>query len=322
MIKRTLIPLLLMAVLLSACAAAKNNAVREAVPGFSSGSGAPEIMPLPAEPPAAADQSAVIGKTAFASQTQQDLTNRLVIRNANLSIIVDDPAVTMDVITKMANTMGGFVVTSNLYQTIKTNQLKVPEAQVTVRVPAEQLDVALSQIKAQVKDPINDIVYENVSGQDVTQEYTDLQSRLRSLEATSTQLQAILNTATKVSDVLSVYNELRSVNEQIEVLKGQIQYYEQSARLSAISVTIQAKAGVQPVTIGGWEPKGVVKDALQKLIRAYQWLADTVIWIVIFFLPIAIPIGLLLFFLIRGIRKWNQKRKSTKDMVGNKPPAA
>jgi len=210
---------------------------------------------------------------------------------------------------KMANSMGGFVVDSNLYQTTTASGLQVPQAQVTVRVPADQLDAALAQIKAHVNDPVNDILFENVSGQDVTQEYTDLQSRLRNLEDAAEQLRGILDKAIRTEDVLAVYNELRNVNEQIEVLKGQIQYYEQSARLSAISVTIQALASVQPINIGGWEPQGVAKEALQTLIRAYQTIADAAIWLVVFCLPIALPIGIVAFFVIRGIRKMNKKRK-------------
>jgi cysteinyl-tRNA synthetase len=237
------------------------------------------------------------------------VTERLVIRNANLSILVAEPADVMDDIMKMANSMGGFVVDSNLYQTTTAAGLQVPQAQVTVRVPADQLDAALTQIKAHVKDPINDILFENVTGQDVTQEYTDLNSRLRNLEDAAEQLRSILDEAIRTEDVLAVYNELRNVNEQIEVLKGQIQYYEQSARLSSISVTIQALASVQPINIGGWEPQGVAKEALQSLIRAYQTIADGAIWLVVFCLPIALPVGIVGFFVIRGIRKMNKKRK-------------
>jgi len=316
MIKRTLITLLIAAALLSACAGAKSALnPPSATGGVAPSLGMPDVAP-------SANEAGSPQKPAFDSQTEQNITTRLVIRNASLSIIVTDPAAVMDDIMRMANSMGGFVVTSNLYQATKQNQVQVPEAQVTVRVPADQLDAALKQIKAHVKDPVNDVLYENISGQDVTQEYTDLQSRLRNLEAAAKQLQTILDNAVKVDDVLSVYNELRSVNEQIEVLKGQIQYYEQSARLSAISVTIQAEAGVQPVTIGGWQPKGVAKDALQTLIRAYQWIANAAIWIVVFCLPIAIPVGLVLYFIIRGIRKMNQKKKAKKAGVTEVPPAA
>ena len=312
MIKRTVYLFLIAAVLLTACSAAKtaNDSVTSGGDPSRDFLGVPEAAP-------AAEAPMEPGKPQLSDQTAQNVTERLVIRNANLSILVAEPAAVMDDIMQMANGMGGFVVDSNLYQTTTAAGVQVPQAQITVRVPAAQLDAALAQIKTHVKDPVNDILFENVTGQDVTQEYTDLQSRLRNLEAAAEQLRTILDQAIRTEDVLAVYNELRNVNEQIEVLKGQIQYYEQSARMSAISVTIQALASVQPINIGGWEPQGVAKEALQNLIRAYQTLADGAIWLVVFCLPIALPIGIVLFFVIRGIRKWNKKRKG--QIVEAKP---
>ncbi|OGN81294.1 MAG: hypothetical protein A2X24_09025 [Chloroflexi bacterium GWB2_54_36] len=308
MIKRTLLVLIIVAALLTGCSAAKTTDSRESGGFEAPNLGAPEPMP-------AADYAIEPSQPILQEEKIQNLTERMVIRNASLSIVVVDPAAVMDDIMAMANGMGGYVVDSNLYQTTTSAGIEVPEARVTVRVPADQLDAALTQIKAHVEDPVNDILFENISGQDVTQEYTDLQSRLRNLEDAAEQLREILDNAIRTEDVLTVFNELKNVNEQIEVLKGQIQYYEQSSRLSAISVTIQAKEGVQPINIGGWEPQGVARDALQSLVRAYQWLADVAIWLVVFCLPIAIPVGLVVFFVVRGIRKWNRGRKAIKAVL-------
>lgn len=306
MVKRILIPILLAAFLVGGCASVKTaeNAGNGRADVYEGAPGAPEEAP-----------SVEFSKGAVTNLDQSALPQsieRMVIRNANLSIVVNDPAVVMDDIARMSNSMDGYVVNSNLYQVQTGTGLEVPEANITIRVPAELLDEALTQVKAHVDDPDNDILYENVSGQDVTQEYTDLRSRLRNLEDAAEQLRSIMDDATKTEDVLKVFNELKSYNEQIEVLKGQIQYYEQSAKLSAITVGIKAKESVQPISVGGWEPKGVAKDAVESLIRAYQTIADAVIWIVIFCLPIALPIGVVLYFVIRGIIKWNRKQKAKK----------
>jgi len=310
MFKRIVIFLLIAAVMLAGCSGAKNESLSD----FSAENGINGVAPsMPEE--AFAPEMERPSTISSDATGQAQAVERLVIRNANLSIVVVDPVAVMEEISRMAEGMGGYVVNSNLYQTRTSSGLEVPEAQITVRVEALMLDEALNQIKGHVKDPVNDVLYENISGQDVTQEYTDLQSRLRNLEDAAEQLRKILDNAVRTEDVLQVFNELKSVNEQIEVLKGQIQYYEQSAKLSAITVTIQAEASVQPINVGGWEPKGIIRDAVQALIDAYQWIANAAIWIVVFCLPIALPIGLVLFFVIRGLMKWNRKRKAKKMMV-------
>ena len=134
--------------------------------------------------------------------------NRLVIRNANLTIVVDDPGQAMDSISSMAETMQGFVVTSNLFKTTTPKGKEVPEANITIRVPAARLNEAMGTIKKLVKDPEKDVRAENVSGQDVTKEFTDLNSRLKNLEQTEAQLREIMGSATKTEDVLSVYQQL------------------------------------------------------------------------------------------------------------------
>ena len=216
---------------------------------------------------------------------------RMVIRNADLSIVVEDPSGMMDDISRLAADMGGYVVSSNLSQVETDRGVEVPRARITIRVPAENLDQALEDIKAGA----GRILSESVSGQDVTREYTDLQSRLRHLENTERKLTEIMDEARDTEDVLQVYNRLVNVQEEIEMVKGQMQYFEQSARLSSISVTIQANEAVQPLEIGGWQPVGVAKNALQALINTLQFLGDVAIWVGLFVLPVL----LILYFPVR-----------------------
>jgi hypothetical protein len=237
-----------------------------------------------------------------------------VIKNATLTIVVDDPAASMDAIARMADEMGGYVVTANLYQMPLENGVEVPRANIAVRVPAEKLNEALAQIRSQSnQDPRN----ENVTSQDVTGEYTDLGSRLRNLEATEEQLTEIMGSAIRTEDVLTVYNQLVQVREQIEVIKGQMQYYEQSAALSSISVDLLANAAAQPLTIGGWQPVGVAKDALQALINTLRFLANLLIWIVLLVLPVLVILYLVFVLPLRFA--WRKLRPARKP-IQPKPP--
>jgi hypothetical protein len=198
MMKKISIALVIFGLLLSACSSAAQNLRVAEAPSVSGITASESIQGV--EPSA--------DKSAYA--LDQPITNieRLVIKNATLSIAVDDPLKSMDNISRMAEAMGGFVVTADMYQQSLDNGVKVPQVNMTIRVPAERLAEALTTIKAETTQPI---ISENESSQDVTAEYTDLNSRLVNLQAAEKQLQEIMDSAVKTEDVLSVYQQLVSV---------------------------------------------------------------------------------------------------------------
>ena len=240
---------------------------------------------------------------------------RIVIKNASLTIAVEDPATSVKNISQMTEEMGGFVVSANIYHTTLSSGVEVPRASITVRVPAEQLNTALDRIKAESTQPA---INETISSQDVTKDYTDQQSILRNLETAEAQLQKIMEDAQKTEDVLAVYQQLTQVRQQIEVTKGQIQFYEQSAALSAITVEIMANAAVQPLSIGGWQPGGVARQALQALINAVQILINAAIWIVLLVIPVLflvlLPPALILWVILR-VRARRRAKKAAAEKV-------
>ena len=297
--KKKLLILMFVAILLSSCA------------GRYVGVSSPELMYESGVPMDRGVADSYYGETeniVYSEDTfeTQDAQIRMVIKNASLSIVVEDPGVSITTISQLAADLGGFVVSSNLYRTQTDRGYEVPQANITIRVPAEKLDQALDAIKSGAGQILN----ENVSGQDVTQEYTDLESRLRNLEKAEQQLTEIMEQAWNTEDVLAVYNRLVEVQGQIELIKGQMQYYEQSAALSAISVNIQANEAVQPLTIGNWQPVGVAKRAISALINTLEVLADMLIWILLYILPIA----LILFFPVRWLWRWLKKMNANRKV--------
>ena len=232
-------------------------------------------------------------------------TDRLVIKNATLSIVVDNPAATVEAITKMAEGMGGFVVSLNTYRTTFGPQAQEAEqANMTIRVPSANLNAALEQIKGLAVEVNN----ESVSGQDVTSEYTDLKSRLTNLEAAEKQLQSIMAEATKTEDVLAVYNQLVYTREQIEVIKGQMKYYAESAAMSAITLDVIPNVVTQPIEIGGWHPEGTAKTAIEDTIRALQSFTDDLIYFAIARLPFLLLFGIPA--LLMGRWGWKKFKKT------------
>lgn len=244
-------------------------------------------------------------------------TERIVIQNADLSIVVSDVEVRMKEIQQMAEEMGGFVVSSNLYQTYANNSVLVPEATITIRVPSEKLDTALNTIKENAVD----VQSETRSGQDVTAEYVDLKSRLKNYEAAERELSELLENAATTEDVISIFSQLAYYREQIELTKGQIQYYEEAAALSAISIRLVAEATIQPLEIAGWEPQGVALETIQGLIYFMQ---DFVDFLIVFFLGtlprliiIAIPLYLV-FIGVRAVYRRMNKNKKVEEKVEEK----
>jgi hypothetical protein len=310
MIKKIAFALVIFSLLLAACAPASQN-LRSTSPNVVTGmqssesaAGAPAVAPL------ASDKSANALDQTTAS------ADRLVVKNATLSMAVDDPQKSMDNISRMAEAMGGFVISADMYQQPLSNGSKVPQVNMSIRVPVERLAEALTTIKAETTQPI---ISENQSSQDVTADYTDLNSRLVNAQAAEKQLQQIMDSAVKTEDVLSVYSQLVSVREQIELIKGQMKYYEQSAALSSISVQLFANAAMQPITIAGWQPGGVAKQALQSLIHALQSLTNFAIRAVILYVPVLLIIFVPFALIIWGIRAL--VRKNRKPKVGVSPTA-
>ena len=307
--RNAFLSLVLVAVLLGACGAASPSLrSSDNLPGAFGGA-APEMAaePMAADSSLAAPMEA--GGTVYSGEpVSQD---RLVIRNANLTLVVTDPTASVEAITKMAEDMGGYVATLNMYRAAYgAGSLTATQGTITVRVPADRLDEALRAIKA---DAI-EVRSENVSGEDITQQYVDLQGRLRNLEAAEEQLQEIMGSATTTEDVMMVHNQLVQVQAEIESVKGQMQYFEQSARLSAITVELIPDVAAQPIQIAGWRPQGTAKAAVEALIQALQFLADAGIWAVICVVPIGLILGLPVYFVIRALRR---RRKAAKA-----PPAA
>jgi hypothetical protein len=297
MTKKSLVVLVLSLILLAACAPAALTPEAETIERtFVDEAMGVAPMEEPAPP-----------KSDFDFANQPPAEDRIVIKNATLEIVVDAPEKSMEAIAEMAESFGGYVVSANLRQNVLADGREVPQASITVRVPAERLDEAIARIEAESdRLPLN----KDIQSQDVTTDYTDLQSRLRNLEAAEAQLMEILDDAVRTEDVLNVFSQLTSVREQIEVIKGQIQYYEQSAALSAISVELIANAAVQPISIGGWEPVGVVKDAIEALIRGLQVLASVAIWLGLFVLPILVVIGLPIYVIVPLVIRARRRRKS------------
>lgn len=297
--------------------AAYSNVSRSLDVGYGGGGAAqPEYYPAAPSAPMMDVSAESFVKSDYAGNVAPlAQVERKIIKNADLSVVVKDPAQSMKDITALAEGMGGYVVSSNLYQTsFGPNNIPVPEGSIVVRVPAEKLNDALEQIKGDVVK----VQSENVSGQDVTDQYVDLQSRLTAKLATEKKLLEFLEQAEKTEDALAVYQQLQQVQSDIEVLKGQIRYIDQSADLSSISVRLVAEETVRPIEIGGWRLQGTANDAVQDLILFTQGFVRFLIRFFLSFLPAVILIAIPVYALFLGGRAVYRRFNKSKVAVEKK----
>jgi hypothetical protein len=182
---------------------------------------------------------------ADASQAQPVPAERKIIRDATLTLEVEEPVKAAERVTSIAESRGGFVVTSESRHESGARGGKTYEVfTVQIRVPAAQFDAALKDIRATA----GEVMAEKVSGKDVTEEYIDLEARLRTQRALEAQLLDIMKSAREVSDAISVQKELTNVRTEIERVEGRRRFLENQSSLSTINVTLQPPAPLVATT--------------------------------------------------------------------------
>jgi hypothetical protein len=256
-------------------------------------------MPLADKP---VERVAAVNEASFTvKEFEPSLTERLIIRNASMDLVVEDTEAAVGQINALVDELGGFTVSSQM-----TSFDEGVRASLTVQVPAESLEIALTQMRALAKE----VRRQSVSGQDVTEEYTDLQAQLRHLEATEARLLTFLDQAEDTEATLAVYGELRQVQSEIERVKGRIQYLEQSSALSTINVELTPDALARPISVAGWRPQGTLRNAVEALIRTLQFLVEALIWGMVYILPVFLLVfGLPILVLIWLVRRRQRGRR-------------
>jgi Domain of unknown function (DUF4349) len=297
--------LLALPLLATACSTAVSRSAE--APAFSQ-AGQPGALALRAEPASAdtARTAAAGGSTASNTSASRSTAaadaaipplDRMVIANVNLSLAVDNAIDGARLAERIAERYSGFVAGSN----IRDND-GGREASLTIRVPSSRLSEALSDLRG-VGRRVTD---ESRTTQDVTEEYTDVDSNIRNLRATEAQILALMERATKVEEVLTLQRELTGIRGQIERLEGRRRVLENRSDFATIAMKL-----VEPITAprpDGWNPTETVALAVAALGRFAERLGTAVIWLLVF-IPVYGPI------VVAG--RWLARRRRTTT-----PPAA
>lgn len=292
-----LIALLIFVLVLAACGGsyAAAPSAREA----SGGEAAPPIAGAPAVPATALDQANGDAKQPAA----QPNTTRLVIKTAELALQVESARDAEAQVRTLVNQWGGYVV-----KVETTGADEQMASRVTFRVPAERFDDALAGVQGLAKK----LLSRTVSGDDVTEEFVDLESRLRNLEATRDRLLTFLAKAEQVEDALKVNESLSQIQGEIEQVKGRRQFLQQNAALSTISVYLSPVPVTAILAEDGWQPITVARRALRDLLEFGQGLAEVAI-VLLVWIPVWLPL------LVASVWGWRRLRRLIRRPIAPKP---
>ncbi|HYP28515.1 MAG TPA: DUF4349 domain-containing protein [Blastocatellia bacterium] len=220
-----------------------------------------------------------------------------IIRNASLTIEIDSPSNTLGGLTEAAESQGGFVVTSESRQSDGRSQ-SVAALKVVIRVPSAKFYDALERVRRVGGRVIN----ENISGQDVTEEFLDVEARIRTKKALEAQFLEIMKQARSVSDALEVQRELGEVRTEIEQLEGRRRFLENQASMSTITAMLQ-----EPVPLVASNPVGFmgeVREAAGDGIDIAVSIVLGLVRLVIVMLPITLFILLPIGLFLRALFRW------------------
>lgn len=210
----------------------------------------------------------VQGNQTQGSQNPQGGIERLVIRTARLQLLVDRVIDVEQRVRQLAEQQGGFVLSSQ-----SSGEDANRTATITFKVPAERFDTAINDLGKLARK----IEAQDVQGQDVTDEYVDLESRLRNLRAVESRLLELLRGATTTEAALQVNQELSTIQGQIEQAVGRRNYLKQSAAMSTITVMLRSDPVVSIVPENRWSPVTTARAATNSLLGFGQGLADLAI---------------------------------------------
>jgi hypothetical protein len=234
-------------------------------------------------------------------------SDRKIVRNAELNLEAENPEEAQRAIARIAELKGGFVVESQQ----SSSDIKATSRDtvtMTVRVPAERFGEALDEIRTTATR----VVIETVKGQDVTEEFIDIEAQLKAKKALEEQFMAIMKRANSVEDALEVQSQLADVRGEIERIEGRKRFLENQSSLSSIKVRLQT-AKVFAQNSAGFGTR--LTDAFGSGLDVAMNFVLGLITFIIAALPFAAFIGLPCFVIIRYVLKRQARPKSVSEIA-------
>jgi hypothetical protein len=240
-------------------------------------------------------------READQSQSAGEAMNRKIVRNADLALEVSAPLSAQQKITFIAESLGGFVVNSESKSQQGGDAARQSlDVNIVLRVPELQFKSALEQIIGVGSR----VIQQKVTGEDVTEQFIDLEARAKTQKALEQQFLEIMKRAVKVEDALEVQRQVAEVRTEIEKLEGRKRFLENRASLSTITVTLQEPTAVVVNTSGfGRSVREAVSESVSLAVGIVMFMIRVVIVMMPILVLIILPGLLLTRFVLRRARK-------------------
>jgi hypothetical protein len=216
------------------------------------------------------------------ASTQTVPSDKKIIRNGTLHLLVKSADVTAVSIENIAEANGGFVENSNIYEYSEG----VKSGNISIRIPSARFTEVMEAVKKLAVKVTN----EGVSSTDVTAQYVDLEAQIRNLRAEETQYQLVMTKAVRIDEILQVSSKLADVRGRIDRTEGQLNLLARQVSMSTININLTAEPEVRVLGIV-WRPLTVVKQAfksmLTDLIGFINWLIKFLFHLPVYILKLA-----------------------------------
>jgi len=300
---------LLGALILSACggAAAPSSeviSVEEPLPAVEMPAGAGDVSQDAAKEESAPPADLAVGPvynvgTESEPANAEFAASHMIIKNGEVKLLVEDTDVAIDRATQVVGDLGGYIISSRVWYQPYADGENYKYATITIGVPVEQFERALSRLRGLAVKVLD----ETASGEDVTNQFVDLQSQLTNLEATRDRIKSFLDDAKTVDEALRINQELANVEAQIEQIKGQMNYLQDRSAFSTITVNFEpvlpelVSTPMPTPTPSVWNPGETFENAKKSVTSAYQGIVDLLIWFFVVLVPIFAPPAFILWLL-------------------------
>jgi hypothetical protein len=223
-----------------------------------------------------------------------DVTNRMVVQNSYISLLVKNVSETINLIKQRVTSVSGYMVETDI-----SNPDEAANGTITLRIPQEKLDESLAYFRTLAVK----VVSENLQGTDVTDQFVDNEERLRILEKNKARMEEIMSKAAEISDIVSIQREVFNIQSQIDSIKGQQNYLEKTTAMSKVTLYLSTDELALPYAPNNsWRPALVFKLAVRSLLSSLQGLGTILIWVAVY-ATIIIPLIIVIYLLTRFVKR-------------------